>query len=227
MKRLTILVPDGHHNLSSIAGAFEIFTKANEYYQRTGKQPVFDIELVSTAKEVELHQGIFAIRSHRTIEKVKKTDLIIIPAIPPDFHSKLNDTESLIKWLKKMYGGGAAIASICTGAFLLASTKLLDRTTCSTHWFAADQFRKMFPDVDLQPDKLITDEKRIYTNGGAFSFLNLLIYLIEKYYDRQTAIFCSKLFQIDINRHSQSPFIIFSTQKQHDDEVVKKAQQQI
>jgi transcriptional regulator GlxA family with amidase domain len=71
---------------------------------------------------------------------------------------------------------------------------------------------------------LITYEKGIYTNGGAFSFLNLLIHLIEKYYDRQTAIYCSKVFQIEINRNTQSEFTIFSGQKQHDDEVVQQAQ---
>jgi transcriptional regulator GlxA family with amidase domain len=95
---------------------------------------------------------------------------------------------------------------------------------CSTHWVVEDAFRKMFPDVKLQPGKLITDEKGIYTNGGAFSFLNLVIYLVEKYYDRQTAIFCSKIFQIDIDRNSQSAFTIFSTEKDHQDELVKKAQ---
>jgi len=82
----------------------------------------------------------------------------------------------------------------------------------------------MFPKVNVQTDKLITDENGIYTNGGAYSFLNLLIYLVEKYYDRQTAIFCSKVFQIEIDRHSQSAFIIFKGQKLHDDEMVKGAQ---
>jgi len=88
----------------------------------------------------------------------------------------------------------------------------------------ADNFRIMFPEVNLQTDKLITDENGIYTNGGAYSFLNLLIYLVEKYYDRQTAIFCSKVFQIEMDRQSQSPFTIFTGQKLHSDDVVKKAQ---
>jgi transcriptional regulator GlxA family with amidase domain len=78
--------------------------------------------------------------------------------------------------------------------------------------------------VNLQPDKLITDENGIYTNGGAFSFLNLVIYLIEKYYDRPTAIFCAKVFQIEMDRKSQSAFIIFKGQKQHGDEMVQRAQ---
>jgi len=76
----------------------------------------------------------------------------------------------------------------------------------------------------VQTDKLITDENGIYTNGGAYSFLNLLIYLVEKYFDRQTAIFCSKVFQIEMDRQSQSSFIIFKGQKLHGDEIVKKAQ---
>jgi transcriptional regulator GlxA family with amidase domain len=88
----------------------------------------------------------------------------------------------------------------------------------------ADNFRAMFPKVNLQTDKLITDEKGIYTSGGAYSFLNLIIYLIEKYYDRQTAIYCSKVFQIEMDRQSQSPFMIFTGQKSHGDEVIKKAQ---
>jgi transcriptional regulator GlxA family with amidase domain len=107
---------------------------------------------------------------------------------------------------------------------MLASSGLLDGRNCSTHWAVADHFRAMFPKVNLQADKLITDENGIYTNGGAYSFLNLLIYLVEKYYDRPTAIFCSKVFQIEIDRNSQSPFSIFSGQKQHDDEMVQQAQ---
>jgi len=81
--------------------------------------------------------------------------------------------------------------------------------------------------VDLKEEKLITAESGIYTNGGAYSFLNLAIYLVEKYYDRQTAIYCSKLFQIDMERHAQSSFAIFSGQKKHNDEAILKAQSYI
>jgi transcriptional regulator GlxA family with amidase domain len=130
----------------------------------------------------------------------------------------------MIDWIEQQYKGGAEVASICTGAFLLASSGLLDGRTCSTHWAAAENFRTMFPKVNLQTDKLITDEKGIYTNGGAYSFLNLMIYLVEKYYDRQTAIFCSKVFQIEMDRQTQSEFAIFTGQKSHGDEMVNKAQ---
>ena len=74
---------------------------------------------------------------------------------------------------------------------------------------------------------MITDENCIYTYGGAYFFLNLIIYLIEKYFDRQTAIYCSKVFHIEMDRNSQSEFVIFTGQKLHEDETVIKAQSHI
>jgi transcriptional regulator GlxA family with amidase domain len=127
-------------------------------------------------------------------------------------------------WIEQQYKQGAEVASLCSGAFMLASSGVLDGKSCSTHWAFANTFRNMFPLVNLKEEKLITDEYGIYTNGGAYSFLNLIIYLVEKYFDRQTAIYCSKVFQIDMDRDSQSPFAIFSTQKNHDDDVIKEAQ---
>ncbi len=225
MKHLSIIVPNGEgNNLSSIVGAYKIFSKANEHYQKkTGKQ-LFKIHLVGISKKIEFYGGLFTAKPHLNISEIVKTNLIIIPSLNHNYEKALSTNKSLIEWLNKQYKAGAEIASICTGAFMLASTGLLDNKNCSTHWSAAEKFKEMFPSVNLKEDKIITDEKGIYTNGGAYSFLNLIIYLVEKYYDRQTAIFCSKVFQIEMDRNSQSEFVIFSGQKLHDDELVKKAQ---
>jgi transcriptional regulator GlxA family with amidase domain len=224
MKHLTILVPEGENNLSSIVGAYKIFTRANEYRKAAGKDALFRIELASTSKEVDFYGGLFTVHPGTSISTISKTDLIIIPSLNHDYVNAVKGNGKMIAWIARQYKEGAEIASICTGAFLLASSGLLDGKSCSTHWAAADNFRLMFPKVNLQVDRLITDESGIYTNGGAYSFLNLMIYLVEKYYDRQTAIFCSKVFQIEMDRQSQSEFTIFTGQKQHGDEMVKKAQ---
>ena len=230
MKHLTIIVPDGEkNNLSSIVGAYKIFTRANEYWKnsdsyRSGRRELFKIELAGISKKVEFYDGLFTVKPHTNISAITKTNLIIIPSLNHNFQKAVKGNELLIDWIAEQYRNGAEIASICTGAFILASSGLLDGKSCSTHWAAADNFRNMFPKVNLQTDRLITDENGIYTNGGAYSFLNLMIYLVEKYYDRQTAIFCSKVFQIEMDRQSQSAFIIFTGQKSHGDEMVKKAQ---
>jgi transcriptional regulator GlxA family with amidase domain len=224
VKHLTIIVPEGENNLSSIVGAYKIFTRANAFRKENGKKELFAIELAGISKQVTFYEGLFTVNPHTHIASITKTNLIIIPSLNHNYGKAIKGNELLIDWLQEQYKNGAEIASICTGAFLLASSGLLDGKTCSTHWAAADNFRKMFPKVNLQTDKLITDENGIYTNGGAYSFLNLMIYLVEKYYDRQTAIFCSKVFQIEMDRQSQSAFIIFKGQKLHGDEMVQQAQ---
>lgn len=224
MKHLTIVVPEGKNNLSSIVGPYKIFTRANEYWKGTGRTEVFKIELAGTSKQVDFYDGLFTVNPQTNISAITKTDLIVIPSLNHEYRIAVKGNRILIDWIKKQYKAGAEVASICTGAFMLASSGLLDGKNCSTHWAAADTFRSMFPKVNLQTDQLITDENGIYTNGGAYSFLNLMVYLVEKYYDRQTAIFCSKVFEIEMDRQSQSAFTIFTGQKLHGDEIVKEAQ---
>lgn len=221
---MTIIVPAGENNLSSIVGTYKIFSRANEYWRRSGRRVPFRIELAGVSKKVDFYGGLFTVKPQINIAAIAHTDLIVIPSLNHNYQQAVKGNKALISWIAEQYKNGAEIASICTGAFMLASSGLLNGRSCSTHWAAADTFRSMFPEVDLQPDRLITDENGIYTNGGAYSFLNLVIYLIEKYYDRETAIFCAKVFQIDIDRQSQSAFTIFTGQKQHGDEMVKEAQ---
>ena len=228
MKHLTILVPEVQNNIISIAAVYEIFASANAYWRETGRKELFTIELAGISKTVNFEGGLFTATPHVHISAITKTNLIIIPSVSSHSYQKaVHENKLLIDWIEQQYKFGAEIASLCTGAFMLASSGLLDGRICSTHWAAADTFRTMFPNVNLQADKLITDENGIYTNGGAYSFLNLAIYLVEKYYDRQTAIYCSKIFQIEVDRQSQSPFIIFRAQKLHGDEMIQQAQEYI
>jgi transcriptional regulator GlxA family with amidase domain len=224
MKHLTIVIPAGDNNISSIAGTYEIFRKANDYWKDRGNRQLFTIQLAGTSKETEYSEGLFTVKPHTDISAIAKTNLIIIPSLNHNYEKSVQCNSELVDWIEKQYKDGAEVATICTGAFLLAASGLLDGKSCSTHWSVADNFRGMFPKVKLQTDKLITDENGIYTNGGAYSFLNLVIYLVEKYYDRQTAIFCSKVFQIEIDRNNQSAFAIFTGQKSHGDEMVIQAQ---
>jgi transcriptional regulator GlxA family with amidase domain len=223
MKQVIIVVPEGNANLSSITGSFEILTRANEYWQKMGNKPLMEVRLAGFTPEVKMDLGFFSIHPV-SISEIKKADLIIIPSLSHQYESMIKENEALIIWIKEQYKGGAEVASICTGAFLLAATGLLEGKSCSTHWNAAAGFRRLFPNIKLHIDKLLTIEPGMYSNGGAYSFLNLILFLVEKYFDRQTAIVCSKIFQIDIERTSQSPFFIFQAQKNHGDELIVKAQ---
>lgn len=224
MKHITILATPGN-NLGSIDNPRRGFLFVNDFYKERGEKPLFNIQIAGYEKEVTMQNGLFTIHADIAIRNLKKTDLVIIPAFEGDINAGLAQSEALIPWIIKQYKNGAEVASLCVGAFLLAATGLINGKSCSTHWRAANDFKKMFPEVQLVTDKVITDENGIYTSGGSFSSANLILYLIEKYAGREAAIQCAKTFQVDMDRQTQSPFIIFQGQKDHGDEPVKQAQE--
>jgi len=223
MKRISILVTKGAI-LGNIEGPRQVFTEVNQLLASMGKPPMFEIQLAGLKKESSLNDGLYTITTE-PVKNIKKTDLVIIPAMYGNLQKAVEDNKEFIPWIVEQYKSGAEVASLCLGAFLLASTGLLEGRKCATHWLAANHFRRMFPEIDLVEDKIITDESGIYSSGGAYSSLNLILYLVEKYVSREAAVFCSKAFQIDIQRDSQSPFMIFNGQKEHEDEPIKKAQE--
>ncbi len=225
MKHVSIIVTKGAI-LGNIEGPRQVFAEVNNLLASTNNPPLFEIKLVGLSNESQLNDGLYTI-STSLLTDIEKTDLIIIPAMYGDLRKAIELNKDFIPWILKQYKQGAEIASLCLGAFLLASTGLLKGRKCATHWLAANVFRIMFPDIELVEDKIITDEHGIYSSGGAYSSLNLILYLVEKFAGRQAAVYCSKAFQIDIQRDSQSPFIIFTGQKEHDDDSIKKAQEYI
>ncbi len=224
MKHISILIPRGHTSVVNIGGTHQIFNQVNGMLQEMGKKPVFDVHLVGLEKETRQSTGLFSVSPDCLVQNVEKTDLIIIPAIHDDPEVGFKRNKEFAPWIVDQYKHGAEVASFCVGAFYLASTGLLDGKQCSTHWMHADDFRNRYPEVDLVDEKIMTEEDGIYTSGGAYAFLNLILHLIEKYAGREVAILASKAFSIDIDRDNQSAFIIFEGQKDHEDEKVIDAQ---
>ncbi len=230
MKHISILVPKGEAILSSIVGPYKVFNSLNQYLIRSGLRThkAFDVQLVGLTNETILYDGAFSIHPTKTINQIEKTDLIIIGTINGDPRKEIESNYDFIPWmLDQRLRNNTEIASLCSSAFLLAETGLLDGKMCTTHWSARDAFKQMYPQINLLTDKIITDEDGIYTSGGAYSFLNLVLYLVEKYSGREAALWCSKMFEIEFNRESQNQFTIFRGQKEHDDEPIKDAQQYI
>lgn len=227
MKHVSILIPRGHVSVVNIGGTHQILSMVNEMLQKMGRKPVFKIHLVGLDNETRQTNGIFSITPDCHMSEIEKTDLIIIPAIFDDVPTAKKLNQAFIPWILHQYKNGAEVASMCVAAFFLAETGLLDGKKCSTHWMHANNFRQLYPEVQLVDEKIMTEEDGIYTSGGAYAFLNLLLYLIEKNAGREVAVHISKAFSIDIDRDSQSPFIMFEGQKEHGDEKIKSAQEYI
>lgn len=227
MKHVSILIPRGHTSVVNIGGTHQIFSMVNATLKQMGRKPVFNLHLVGLDKETKQSTGIFSISPDCLMNEVEKTDIIIIPAIHDDAETTKRNNQEFIPWIVHQYKNGSEVVSLCVAAFFLAETGLLDGKQCATHWMHANNFRQLYPNINLVDEKIMTEEDGIYTSGGAYAFLNLLLYLIEKNAGRDVAVHISKAFSIDIDRDSQSPFIIFEGQKDHGDKKIKSAQEYI
>jgi transcriptional regulator GlxA family with amidase domain len=227
MKNVAILIPQGLTSVSNIENTYIIFSHVNGILKGKGIAPLFNIQLVGLTMPAAGDKGRFAARPDVLYTDVAHTDLIIIPALIGDPNNCIALNREFIPWIIQQRQNGAEIASYCVGAFFLAATGLLDGKQCATHWFSANSFRQMFPEVNLVDDKIMTEDDGIYTSGGANSYFNLVVYLVEKFAGREIAVLIAKTYMIDIDRTSQSPFIIFRGQKEHNDGPVKKAQSYI
>ena len=225
MKHVSILVPAGDVVVGSIEGPHKVLSQVNEFLAGQGQPPAFHLELVGLTPSATFNGGLFTLHAQRTIGEDFQTDLVIIPAPKGDLTAAVALNQDFLPWIRRQHAGGAEVASLCLGAFLLAATGLLCGRPCATHWLAARQFATLYPDVQLVAEQVITDEQGLYSSGGAYSYLNLVLYLIEKYVGHDLAVCCAKVFQVDIGRRSQSPFIMFQGQKDHADQPIRQAQE--
>jgi len=227
MKHISVIVPRGSVIVDTIIGPYNLLKMANSYVKRAKglAEDPYKIELVGLEGNPVIYQGLFQVTPEKSIKQIEKTDLIIVSAISGNLEDGIKKNAPFISWIKSQrIENDAEIASLCKGAFLLAETGLINGKSCSTHWTAHNEFKQRYPKVNLVPEKIICEDNGIYSSGGAYSFLNFMLFMIEKYYGRETAIWCSKVSEIDFDRFEQSQFMIFNGQKQHSDEGIKKAQ---
>ena len=222
---INIFIVALHHAvLSSISDSCSVFRKVNDLLVQSGKPPMFAIHLVGRSHNVSVHDGVFSIHPDVVLDDVRNPHLIIVPSMTGDMMTATHVNREYAAWIARQYKDGAEVASLCVGAFLLAFSGILKGKQCTTHWAYANEFRHFYPSVKLVDDKVITDQHGLYSSGGNNAYWNLLLHLVEKYTDRKMAILTAKFFVVDLNRNNQSPFIVFQGLKDHEDEVVLKAQ---
>lgn len=224
MKHISILIPH-EAVMASVVDPRTIFTGVNDFLKAAGKPPLFKVQLVGLTRHIKLANGQFSVHTDALLNNVKKTDLIIIPASDGDLKISVKKNKDFVPWIIKHYKKNTEVASLCTGAFLLASTGLLNGKECSSHWLTGDLFREMYPEVNLVNGRIVTEQQGVYSSGGATSYWSLLLHLVEKYAGREMAIMASKIYALEIDRKSQSAFVLFSGQKNHEDEPIKQAQE--
>lgn len=226
MKKVVILATEGCV-LSTIASPMDMFLQAGVMWNVTmGKRPdpAFEVKIVTSDGQPVMALNQVPVVPACAMHDIKDVDLIIIPSQGFFFDLQSKAHISRVDWLGQWNKNGADLASVCTGAFTLAATGLLDGKSATTHWGMARQFKKTYPEVKLRTDLMVTDEGNLFCGGGITADLNLSLYLIRKFCGREIALQSARCTMADLDRISQAPFSVFVPEKNHNDRGILKAQ---
>lgn len=223
MKEIALVIHEDA-TLSTVTGAMDMFIHINRLYQQTGRSQPFKLMLAGPKENNDLMPVNPLFVGYSKMEEIERPDLIIVPAFYGDRDAMLKKHRRAITWITEKYADGSEVASLCSGIYFLAEAGLLPGRSCTAHWFDRDDIVQRYPDVCFQSDMVITDQEGIYTSGGAFSSLNLILYMIDKFCGRDVGVWASKMFSLDMDRMNQSHFAVFKGQRLHNDKEILKAQ---
>lgn len=226
MIKITFLAVEGCLS-SSISNLMDAFTIANLWHSFwSGKTiPLFATEVVALEGKPVVSNNCIQINPHGTLEDIAKSDYLIIPAFVAIPESRQMQDPRILDYLHRQHVSGTTLAAVCTGAFLLAETGLLNGKIATTNWQFAKKFRQRYPKVRLDIDNILTEEDNLICTGAATAIMNLALKIIKREGSGRLASACAKALLIDPNRKSQAPYSLYIQSERHNDGEILKAEQ--
>ena len=227
MAHISLWIEDGCM-ASSVTTLMDAFSIANLLYASLGgrneKGPLFESCLVSTTGRAVTAMGNVCLHPRAAVRDIRATDCVVISPVLPHLSELPEDLDVLKQWLIEMRRKNTLIASVCTGAFLVAEMGLLDNKKATTNWQFARMFAQRYPAVRLEPDAMLTRDGNMVCTGAATAVHHLIFYLIQAFGSRTLADRCAKALLIDPNRTSQAPYSLAAPMRLHGDRAILKAQ---
>ncbi|AQZ66432.1 Transcriptional regulator containing an amidase domain and an AraC-type DNA-binding HTH domain [[Actinomadura] parvosata subsp. kistnae] len=186
-----------------------------ETFARTrlpGGHPAYRVRVCGERPEVDA--GAFTVRVPGGLDELRAADTVIVPGVSDPFAPLPGGVRDA---LRAAAANGARIASICSGAFPLAATGLLDGLRVTTHWVLAERLAAAYPLLEVAPDVLYVDNGQFLTSAGAAAGLDLCLHLIRRDHGSAVAADAARLSVMPLEREGgQAQFIV------HDHPVVPR-----
>jgi transcriptional regulator GlxA family with amidase domain len=178
----------------------EVFTRT----RLPDGRPAYRVRICAATPAVDA--GTFTLQAPWGLDALSEADTIILPGCA-DPTAPIPD--DVLDALRQAAAGGTRIASICSGAFILAATGLLDGHRATTHWLAADTLAKLHPSIEVDPNVLYVDNGQFLTSAGAAAGLDLCLHLIRRDHGSAVAADAARLSVMPLEREGgQAQFII-------------------
>lgn len=216
---ITLLLAD-HCSTASATLALEMLSAANLF----ADSPPFEVVVASLDGQAVNAWGGQRLQVDCSTAQIAQTDLVLIPGFLFTLKEALPTFAAFGPWLREQHGRGAVLASMCTAAFLLAETGVLQGLHATTHWAFAELFRRRYADVILDDAQMLCEENRVITCGGASAAMDLMLHLIRRFGSPELAHTCGKYLLIDTVRTVQSVYAMWSLPKSHGDAEILRVQ---
>ncbi len=186
--------------LGDLATPCEVFGRARDSKGR----PPYDVRVCSAAREVKSTH--LALRVPWRLSCLRRADTVIVPGID-DLDRPF--PEPLLRAVRRAAERGARVASICSGAFLLAATGILDGRRATTHWRSAAELARRHPAIDVDPDVLYVDNGNLLTSAGAVAGHDLCLHLVRRDLGAEVAAQVARMAVMPLERAGgQAQFIV-------------------
>jgi len=164
--------------------------------------PAYDVVVCGDAT---VDAGAFALTPRSPLSAMEQADIVVIAGLD---HLDRPLAPSLLMGLGRAVARGARVVSICTGAFVLAEAGLLRGRRATTHWLAAQELARRYPDIEVDPSVLYVDEGDVMTSAGAAAGLDLCLHMVRKDFGASVAAHTARVSVMPLERPGgQAQFI--------------------
>jgi transcriptional regulator GlxA family with amidase domain len=212
------------------AGLMDALNKADGSWAlagRPGSGRLFDVRLVGLNRRPVVCRDGVRLYPAAVAHDLPTPDIVVVPGLDDELAPSFELNRRWVRWIGRWHEAGARVASSCTGAFLVADAGVLRGRAATTHWLFATELHRRYPNIDVKVDRMIIDHGDVITSGGATAFLNLVLYLLERFGGPERANLAAKVLLVDGHRPSQLPYVASLPGRSHDDLVVHEIQQHI
>lgn len=206
---IVMLAFDGAEVLD-ICGPLDAFYYADRWLRHMGRvsAPVYPTRVLGPAAgSIVTTSGIRIVVDQAYQEADGEIDTRLVAGGEVD---AARSDPALLAWLQETARRTRRTASICTGAFLLAASGILDGRRATTHWFYCSQLARDFPSIRLEPDRIFIRDGSVYTSGGITSGIDLALAMIEEDWGKELALLVARTLVVFLKRPGgQSQFSTF------------------
>jgi transcriptional regulator GlxA family with amidase domain len=199
---------------SAVYGLSEIFALANRLCVEQDLSEQFETEIIELTPADDIDKN-----------KKSYTAIILPPSIDNIFYAE--PSREIKNWLIKKHKQGSILCSACAGAFIIAATGLLDRREATTHWALVGEFKRLYPAVRLNANKIMVNDQDVITAGGMLSWLDLGLELVAQFSSPAIMRQLGKILVVDTGQREQRYYQQFSPELTHGDELILKVQQKM